>query len=111
MNGISKYGYKMLDDFEHVKQSIEDILTTPIGSRVMNRRYGSRIYKYIDKPLNQLTLAKILNAILEAISIWEKRIRINEIKLSRSQLHHILLDIEFLYLINGKKANIRGIMI
>ncbi|MCF6775988.1 GPW/gp25 family protein [Thiotrichales bacterium 19X7-9] len=111
MNGISKYGNKMLEDFEHVKQSIEDILTTPIGSRVMNRSYGSKLFNLIDQPFNQITLAKILNATLEAVTIWEKRVRVSQIKVNRNSLHHILLDIEFIYLVNGKKNNLWGIVI
>jgi hypothetical protein len=39
---------KALEGIDHLKQSIIDILTTPIGSRVMRRDYGSRLFELVD---------------------------------------------------------------
>ena len=36
-------GEKITSETEHIKQSIADILLTPIGSRLQRRDYGSRI--------------------------------------------------------------------
>jgi phage baseplate assembly protein W len=51
MNGMDNLTGKSLADLAHLRQSIADILTTPIGSRVMRRDYGSRIFQRIDAPL------------------------------------------------------------
>ncbi|MDR1229696.1 MAG: GPW/gp25 family protein [Azoarcus sp.] len=40
-------------DLAHVRQSIRKILTTPIGSRVMRRGFGSRLSDLVDAPLNE----------------------------------------------------------
>lgn len=40
MFGMSNQTGSYLTDEEHLKQSIIDILTTPIGSRVICREYG-----------------------------------------------------------------------
>ena len=42
-HGMNKVSGKPLLGIEHLKQSIIDILTTPIRIRVMRREYGSRV--------------------------------------------------------------------
>lgn len=41
MTGMSRETGKALDEAAHISQSIRDILTTPVGSRLMRRTYGS----------------------------------------------------------------------
>ena len=42
----------LLGGLDHLRQSIIDILTTPIGTRVMRPDYGSRLFELIDRPVN-----------------------------------------------------------
>lgn len=65
----------------HLAQSIGDILSTPIGSRVMRRDYGSALFQLIDQPMNALGRLRIIAAAADAIRRWEPRIR-----LTRAQL-------------------------
>ncbi|GGG09006.1 MULTISPECIES: GPW/gp25 family protein [Cysteiniphilum] len=58
MHGVDRYSGRVLDDIEHVKQSIKDILTTPIGTRVQLRAYGSRLFEYIDNLSSELRFIK-----------------------------------------------------
>ncbi len=39
--GMSRETGVTLVELEHIRQSVRDILTTPLGSRVMRRNYGS----------------------------------------------------------------------
>lgn len=52
MNGMDATTGKPLSGDAHLAQSVADILTTPIGSRVMRRSYGSLIPSLIDAPIN-----------------------------------------------------------
>ena len=45
-------GEKITNETAHIKQSIADILLTPIGSRIQRRDYGSRMPELIDRPMN-----------------------------------------------------------
>jgi phage baseplate assembly protein W len=45
----------VLDDEDHLHQSVNNILLTPAGSRVMRRDYGSAIFSLIDQPDNAVT--------------------------------------------------------
>lgn len=47
MRGMNDRTGKHNDGFEYLKQRIRDILSTPLGSRVMRRHYGSELFKRI----------------------------------------------------------------
>jgi phage baseplate assembly protein W len=66
---------------DHVRQSIGDIITTPVGSRVMRRDYGSVIPDLIDQPLNSTTVLRLYAATAAAVMRWEPRFRISSIRM------------------------------
>ncbi|MEM4990646.1 GPW/gp25 family protein [Collimonas sp. H4R21] len=69
----------------HIQQSLADILTTPIGSRVMRREYGSEVPELIDQPLNGATVLRIYAATAYAVLRWEHRIALTGVQLERGQ--------------------------
>lgn len=79
MAGMSKTTGRKLEGIEHIRQSIADILTTPIGSRVMRREYGSILPELIDQPLNGATLLQAYSATALAVARWEPRVRVQRI--------------------------------
>ena len=68
---------------EHLRQSVADILTTPIGSRVMRRDYGSLLSALLDQPDNKATAARVAAACAGALMRWEPRIGLLRITLKR----------------------------
>ena len=64
----------------HLAQSITDILTTPIGSRVMRRDYGSNLPDLIDQPMNGFTRLRLFAATAGALQRWEPRIRVAQVE-------------------------------
>lgn len=73
---------KRLTSEAHIEQSIADILTTPVGSRVMRRDYGSRLPELVDMPMNAATRLLIAAASAGAIRRWEPRIRLSRVQLT-----------------------------
>lgn len=69
-------------DMDHIRQSIEKILTTPRGSRVMRRNFGSIIPDLVDRPLNDKTRMQLIAASVIAIAEWEPRIELRQVLLS-----------------------------
>jgi hypothetical protein len=55
--GMNAAGTGTLTDEDHVWQSVNDILLTPVGSRLMRRNYGSLCPDLIDSPQNDVTPA------------------------------------------------------
>src|SRR5690625_3845843 len=77
MNGMSAKDGGKLQGLGHIEQSIQQILTTPIGSRVMRRDFGSLIPELIDHPLNDEIRLLIFAATATAIARWEPRFRLS----------------------------------
>jgi phage baseplate assembly protein W len=84
MIGVSRQTGKALSGIEHLKQSIIDILLTPLGTRVMRREYGSRLFELIDAPINAGTIIEIVAATAEALDKWEPRIVLERVELADS---------------------------
>ncbi|WP_411683279.1 GPW/gp25 family protein [Aeromonas caviae] len=64
---------------DHIVQSVRDILTTPVGSRVMRRDYGSELFYLIDQPQHQATRLRLMAATVQALINWEPRITITRV--------------------------------
>ena len=80
MIGMNPQTGEPIEGVKHLEQSIRDILTTPIGSRVMRRDYGSRLIDLVDRPLNASTIAEIQAAIAMALTTQEPRIRLTKVQ-------------------------------
>ena len=78
-------GKELPNEQAHVAQSIRDILTTPLGSRVMRRDYGCNLFYYIDQPFNAVFQAKMQAAIAAALRRWEPRIRFHRVTVAHAK--------------------------
>lgn len=80
--GMSRTNGELLNQDEHLRQSIHDILTTPLGTRLMRREYGSLLPFLIDAPANDATRLKLMAATATALIRWEPRIKVSKVSLS-----------------------------
>jgi uncharacterized protein len=71
--GIDRSTGKWIGGWQHCAQSIYDILSTPIGTRVMRRSYGSRLFDLIDRPMTIENVMECYLAVAEALENWEPR--------------------------------------
>ena len=74
---------RAIDLPEHIAQSVADIVTTPLGSRVMRRDYGCLLPLLIDQPDNPATQIRITAAVAGALLRWEPRVRLMRLGLAR----------------------------
>ena len=102
---------KTISEIAHIKQSIANILSTPIGSRVMRRDYGSRLFERIDKPINGELIAEIYSDIVEAISTWEPRFEVEQVTLQSIDKGKIVIDLEGSFVKDGQKIVLENISI
>lgn len=80
MYGMDGTTGKQIDGIQHVRQSVSDILTTPVGSRLWRRDYGSRLPDLIDAPINSGTLLSIYTETADALSKWEPRFSLQRMR-------------------------------
>ena len=109
MYGINATSGREVGGIEHLRQSVRDILTTPLGSRVMRRDYGSRLFELIDAPYSSATKLAIIAATAEALMTWEPRIEVEDITLRSYDPGHIIIDLSGRYLPEGREVTIEGI--
>lgn len=82
MIGMDARSGAFSDDLAHLRQSIADILTTPLGSRIQRRDYGSLLPELIDQPFNDETRLRLFGATATALMRWEPRVRVSHIDLA-----------------------------
>lgn len=94
MIGTSRHTGRMIDGDAHLAQSIADILTTPRGTRVMRRDYGSRLPDLLDAPMNGETVIDVFAESADAIDLWEPRFRLARVQLAAADAggFEIVLD-------------------
>lgn len=100
-------GRTLLSEQESIQQALADIITTPIGSRIMRREYGSLIFELLDQPTNDSLVLKCYSAIYTAVSRWEDRISISAIVMSSAKDSGLIFDIEGFLMVSGEQMNLR----
>ncbi len=84
--GVNREAGSPLSGFEHVKQSIGVILTTPIGSRVMRREFGAELMDLIDRPMTEQVILAVYAATVMAIARWEPRFSVVGCQIKRTDV-------------------------
>ncbi|MGV6473532.1 GPW/gp25 family protein [Azotobacter vinelandii] len=108
MTGMSRTTGQTIGDLEHLRQSIADILGTPIGSRVMRRDYGSLLPELIDQPLNGATVTRLYAATATALIRWEPRVRLARVQLAHgSEPGSAVLTLEGHYIDSNASLSLR----
>ncbi|WP_249962230.1 GPW/gp25 family protein [Histophilus somni] len=65
----------------HIQQSLWDIFTTPIGTRIQRRAYGSHLFDLIDQPMTPPNRLRLVVALVDAAMRWEPRVVITWAKI------------------------------
>ncbi|MRT11098.1 baseplate assembly protein [Enterobacteriaceae bacterium RIT711] len=79
MQGMSRTSGKPLSSTDHIRQSVTDILSTPLLSRRMLPEYGSNLPELVDYPSDRSTDIRVIMATAVALARWEPRIRVDSI--------------------------------
>jgi phage baseplate assembly protein W len=80
MIGVDRRTGQPLSGLDHLKQSIEDILTTPLGTRRMRPEYGSNLRRFVDMPVNEGWKSAVQAEVARALGRWEPRIRLERVQ-------------------------------
>ncbi|WGO84672.1 GPW/gp25 family protein [Arsenophonus apicola] len=91
--GLNASSGQGISDIHHVRQSIRDILVTPIGSRLMRRSYGSLLFRLIDQPDNKTLRLQLMAACYSALLQWEPRIEIQQLTICTPTASNIVIEL------------------
>ncbi|ABM38599.1 GPW/gp25 family protein [Polaromonas naphthalenivorans] len=105
--GMARSSGRQASGIDHLRQSIADILTTPIGTRLMRRDYGSLLPELIDHPANGANKVRIYAATAGALMKWEPRLRLSRVQInSGERAGQLIIDIEGLYTPPGQSSSV-----
>ena len=111
MRGMNANTGKTLEGIEHLEQSIRDILTTPVGTRVMRRSYGSRLMYLLDQPMNANLVSAIQASVVEALTNYEPRLRISRVIVNGASSGEVDLTIEGFYIPDSRVIRLENITV
>ena len=80
MIGMDRHTGLPISGIEHLRQSIADILGTPLGSRVMRPEYGSKVRRFVDLPVNPGWKSAVQAEAARALGRWDKRLVLERLR-------------------------------
>lgn len=80
MIGMDRRTGRPLAGIAHLRQSIEDILTTSIGSRRMRPDYGSTLRRFVDLPVSDGWKSAVQAEVARALGRWEPRLKLTAVR-------------------------------
>ncbi len=80
MIGMDRRTGKPLSGLDHLGQSIEDILATPVGSRRMRPEYGSLLRRFVDLPVNEGWKSAVQAEVARSLQRWEPRLKLEQVQ-------------------------------
>ncbi|MBP0622461.1 GPW/gp25 family protein [Cupriavidus consociatus] len=91
-----------------VREVMLNILLTRPGERLMRPEFGAGIRNFIHHPNNETTRALIADAALRALTRWEPRVTIEEVRVvaDRERLSHVNLSVRYRLLADGRQDSI-----
>ena len=104
MAGMNAATGRTLDGIAHMRQSVRDILTTRVGTRVGRRAYGSELMGLADRPLTAETLVDVYAATAEAIERWEPRLRLESVEATAAANGRLVVRLVGTYVPTGETA-------
>jgi phage baseplate assembly protein W len=100
------YGVEMVSDEENVRKSIQIILQTITGERVMLPTFGCNLQPYVFEPMNVPNIAMIEKIVKDALTIHEPRIIVDNLTSTPNQQEGLLeINIEYTIITTNTRYN------
>jgi phage baseplate assembly protein W len=93
--GVAVSDSSLKSKFQHIKESIIQIILTELGERVMQPEFGCELQELLFEPLDSSLVNIIKYRVQNAIERWEDRVEILDITVLKSSEDSIVLQIDF----------------
>jgi len=94
----------MADEVEDIRQSLEIILATEPGERVMREDFGCGLRRYVFEEVDRMLLTSIRTAVSDAILRHETRIRLDTVEVSEGSEAPGLLAISIRFTVRATNS-------
>lgn len=109
MRGASVRDGSNLSGSGHLKQCLVDVLRTPVGSRVMRPSYGSRLFFLLDRVVNELTVAEVIGAIVEAVVNCVPMVTPRQVVVNEVRRGCVVFDLSYVDNASGESGVLNGV--
>ena len=95
---VNKTGEISVSEYEQdIKEAIWIILSTSKGERIMRPSFGCGIHDFVFAQVNMSNLTLIQTSVREALTLWEPRIAVMDVKVSTEKINEGTLFISIDY--------------
>lgn len=84
MTGISRTTFQPIDNLESALQGVNEILATPLRSRVIRRQFGGGIIELLGRRMTPSLFPVFLQLLASSIDRWEPRFRVRKMRIAAS---------------------------
>jgi phage baseplate assembly protein W len=97
-------GVQLVEAREDIEQSLDILLSTSLGERVMQPEYGCNLRDLQFEPINATLVGYLRDLVTNAILYYEARIKLLKVEVSDENAHegHLVITVE--YLIRGTNS-------
>ncbi|TRD16966.1 GPW/gp25 family protein [Palleronia caenipelagi] len=95
-----------IEGWDHVRQSIQTILSTRINTRVFRREFGSDVPALIDAPMNDANVLALYVAVAEALERWEPRFELGDVAVEGRETGKITMTLIGTYRPNAHRGDL-----
>lgn len=111
MPGMDAATGRPLEGIAHLRQSVRDVLTTRLGTRLGRRTYGSELLALTDRPLTPATLTDIYAATATALRDWEPRFDLASVRATSTAGGQVVLELVGTYVPTGEGIVLSGVAV
>ncbi|MEM8900176.1 MAG: GPW/gp25 family protein [Bacteroidota bacterium] len=97
-------GAKLVAGREDIDQSLEILLSTSLGERVLQPNYGCELQDFVFSPVNNSFETFLSELVRTAILYFEPRIRLERVNVEKDQLLEGVLKISVDYIIRSNNS-------
>lgn len=76
---------EMVEDIEDINQSLDILLATSLGERVMQPQYGCNLHDYMFESSSNALISYLKDLVRRAILLYEARIRVEKIEITPAE--------------------------
>ena len=80
MIGMDRHTGQPISGIAHLRQSVPDILGTPLGSRRHRMDYGSKLRRFVDLPVTEGWKSAVQAEVARALGRWEPRLKMDQVR-------------------------------
>lgn len=102
--GRQRNAFGMSDGEAKIRQSIELILATAPGERVMRPDFGCGIHEFLFEPVTQMLFAQIVDRVKGALTRWEPRVDVLRVEVQSDDARPQELSIDVTYRVRANNA-------